>query len=459
MKKEFDRTSFHLEEQYQSLGKDKTYFIRTYGCQANVRDTETIAGILKMMGYTLASSQEEADFLLFNTCAVRRSAEEHVLGEIGKLKQLRYDNPNKVFALCGCMAQEEGVVEEIKKKYPQVDIVFGTHNLSQLPSILHEYYETHTHTFRIESTPGNIVEDLPAVRSQSYKAFTNIMYGCNKFCTYCIVPYTRGRERSRKKENILEEVVSFKNQGGKEIILLGQNVNAYGKDLGLEDGFTELLRDVAETGIDRIRFYTSHPRDYSSTSIDVMKAYPNIMNSLHLPVQSGSNEVLRRMARGYTVEHYKSLYDEMKEKIPSLTFTTDIIVGFPGETDEQFEETIQLVEYCKYDLAYTFIYSPREGTPAAKMEDDIPMEVKKQRLQKLNETVAKYSNEKNQSYLDSELLVLCEGPSKKNKEVYSGYSEENKLVNFTGKDIHAGDLVKVKITGCKSYTLDGKKII
>ena len=459
MKKTFDRTTFTLEERFKKIGLHKTYFIRTYGCQANVRDTETIAGILEAMGFTLASSQEEADFLLFNTCAVRRSAEEHVLGEIGKLKQLKLDYPGKVFGLCGCMAQEEGVVEEIKQKYPQVDIIFGTHNLSNLPSILHEYYEQESPLIKVESTPGNIVEDLPTVRSQSFKAFINIMYGCNKFCTYCIVPYTRGRERSREKQHILDEINAFKNQGGKEIILLGQNVNAYGKDLGEEDGFTDLLRACAETGIDRIRFYTSHPRDYSSSSIDVMKEYPNIMNSLHLPVQSGSNEVLRRMARGYTVEHYKSLFDEMKEKIPSLTFTTDIIVGFPGESDEQFEETLKLAEYCKYDLAYTFIYSPREGTPAAKMEDDIPLKVKKERLQRLNELVAKYSNENNKSYLNQELIVLCEGPSKKNKKVFSGYSEENKLVNFTGEKIQAGDFVKVKITGTKSYTLDGEKII
>ncbi len=272
------------------------------------------------------------------------------------------------------------------------------------------------------------------------------------------MPYTRGRERSRYKEDIIQEVIDFKNAGGKEVILLGQNVNAYGKDLGEKDGFTDLLSACAETGIERIRFYTSHPRDYSVTTIEAMKKYPNIMKSLHLPVQSGSNEILKKMNRGYTVESYKALFDDMKKRIPEITFTTDLIVGFPGETDEQFKQTLDLVDYCKYDLAYSFVFSPREGTPAAKMEDNISQQEKKERLHILNEHIGMHANENNQKYVGKVLKVLCEGQSKKNKDVLTGYSEENKLVNFTGKGVLAGDIVRVKIINAKSYSLDGELV-
>ena len=283
------------------------------------------------------------------------------------------------------------------------------------------------------------------------------MYGCDKFCTYCIVPYTRGKQRSRLMEDILKEVRQLKEDGYKEVCLLGQNVNAYGKDLGIEDGFAKLLEEVAKTNIDRIRFSTSHPRDFSENMVYVMKKYPNIMPSLHLPVQSGNNEVLRRMGRVYTVEHYKHLVDLLKKEIPTITFSTDIIVGFPNETHEQFLDTLALVDYCQYDLAYTFIYSPRENTPAAKMEDNISEKEKSDRLQMLNEKITYYSNLNNQKYLHKTLKVLVDGYSKKNKNVYSGYSEENKLVNFTGDNINVGDIVDVYITEVKSYSLNGVK--
>lgn len=452
------RDLFELPEAARHLGHGKKYMIRTYGCQANVRDGETLAGILELMDYTPCSTPEEADIIVFNTCAIRRAAEEHVLGEVGALKNLKKDHPEKIFCLCGCMAQEEAVVKEVMDKYRQIDLIFGTHNLYRFPQLLLEYLDKKETTVEVYSTEGDIIEDLPVKRTDSCKAFVDIMYGCNKFCTYCIVPYTRGRERSRRVSDIVAEVKQLKESGHREVILLGQNVNAYGKDLGMEDGFTSLLEKIAETGIDRIRFYTSHPRDYSRTTILAMKKYPNIMKSLHLPVQSGSDEVLRRMARGYTAESYKALFDDMKKEMPEITFTTDIIVGFPGETEEQFQQTLDLVDYCRFDSAFTFIYSPRSGTPAASMPDDTPMEVKKDRLKRLNEKIAYYGHANNEKYLGRTLRVLCEGPSKKNPDTYSGYSEENKLVNFRGPQGLRGKIVDVKITAVHSFSLDGETI-
>ncbi len=442
---------------FADLGSGKTYYIRTYGCQANVRDTETVAGILEGLGFERAGSQEEADLLIFNTCAVRRAAEEHVLGEIGNLKTLKAGHPEKIFGVCGCMAQEESIVRELITKYPQVDLVFGTHNIHELPSLLRGVMAG-KRKIAVYSEEGKVIEGMPAKRTRRFKAFVNIMYGCNKFCTYCIVPYTRGKERSRKEENILKEVRDFVSEGGREVQLLGQNVNAYGSDLGMEDGFTKLLEDCAGTGIDRIRFYTSHPRDYSSSTIDAMKRHPQIMKSLHLPVQSGSDEILKKMNRGYTADMYIRLFDDMKERIPEITFTTDLIVGFPSETDEQFQKTLDLVDYCRFDSAFTFIYSPREGTPAAAMADDIPLSVKKERLSILNERLATHAKANNEAYVGKELLVLCEGPSKKNPGILSGYSEENKLVNFSGEGVREGDIVRVRINSAKSFTLDGEAV-
>lgn len=446
---------FAMNDALESLGKGKKYYLRTYGCQANVRDGETIAGMMEIMGYTNTALPDNADVLIFNTCAVRKAAEEHVFGEIGMLKGLKDTNSERIFCICGCMAQEESVVATIEKKYPQVDLVFGTHNLYRLPDLLQEVIQTKKRKIEVLSEEGRIIEDLPVRRSQSCKGFVDIMYGCNKFCTYCIVPYTRGKERSRRMSDILKEVKQFQETGGKEVILLGQNVNAYGKDLGQEDGFTELLIACAKTGIERIRFYSSSPRDYQESTIQAMIDYPAIMPALHLPVQSGSDSVLRRMARGYTVEEYKTLFDRLKAKIPNITFTTDLIVGFPGETDEEFQDTLNLVDYCQFDMAYSFMYSPREGTPAAKMENQISAEVKNARLQVLNQHLNHWAKENNQKYLHETVQVLCEGRSKKNQNVYSGYSKENKLVNFTGPEGLEGKLVDVKITDVKSFSLDG----
>lgn len=449
---------FSMNDQLEELGKNKKYYIRTYGCQANVRDGESIAGMMEVMGFTNTEDTAEADVLIFNTCAVRRAAEEHVLGEIGMLKGLKNENPDRIFCVCGCMAQEESVVQEILKSYPQVDLIFGTHNIYRLPDLLKEVMTTKKRKVEVLSEEGRIIENLPVKRTQNVKGYVDIMYGCNKFCTYCIVPYTRGKERSRRMSDIIREVKQLIQNGGKEVILLGQNVNAYGKDLGMNDGFTDLLIAVAETGIERIRFYSSSPRDYSESTIQAMLDHPNIMPALHLPVQSGSNEVLRRMARGYTIEQYKEVFDRLKNKVPNITFTTDLIVGFPQETDEEFRDTIALVDYCKFDGAFSFMYSPREGTPAARMDGQIDAAVKKERLHELNEHINHWARENNQKYLHKTVKVLCEGRSKKNDAVYSGYSEENKLVNFTGPEGLENQIVEVEITEVRSFSLNGKAL-
>ena len=449
---------FSMNDQLEELGKNKKYYIRTYGCQANVRDGESIAGMMEVMGFTNTEDTAEADVLIFNTCAVRRAAEEHVLGEIGMLKGLKNENPDRIFCVCGCMAQEESVVQEILKSYPQVDLIFGTHNIYRLPDLLKEVMTTKKRKVEVLSEEGRIIENLPVKRTQNVKGYVDIMYGCNKFCTYCIVPYTRGKERSRRMSDIIREVKQLIQNVGKEVIILGQNVNAYGKDLGMDDGFTDLLIAVAETGIERIRFYSSSPRDYSESTIQAMLDHPNIMPALHLPVQSGSNEVLRRMARGYTIEQYKEVFDRLKNKIPNITFTTDLIVGFPQETDEEFRDTIALVDYCKFDGAFSFMYSPREGTPAARMDGQIDAAVKKERLHELNEHINHWARENNQKYLHKTVKVLCEGRSKKHDAVYSGYSEENKLVNFTGPEGLENQIVEVEITEVRSFSLNGKAL-
>ena len=453
-----ERRSYTMREDLRFLGQGKTYYIRTYGCQANVRDSETLAGMMERMGFLEVDKAEAADVVIFNTCAVRKAAEEHVLGEIGALKPLKQRHPEKIFALCGCMAQEADMVALIAERYRQIDLLFGTHNLWQFPQLLEKAMNGERTIEVLSEGTGAVVEGMPVQRTRTHKAFVNIMYGCDKFCTYCIVPYTRGKERSRQEEYILNEIREVKALGAREVTLLGQNVNAYGKDLGLQDGFTDLLRKAAETGIERIRFYSSHPRDYRETTIDVMKEYPNIMPALHLPVQSGSNEILKKMNRGYTIERYYELYDRMKEKIPGITFTTDLIVGFPSETTEQFEETLKLVDYCRFDSAFTFVYSPREGTPAARMEDDVSLKEKKKRLAILNERIGTYARENNEATVGTVLKVLCDGPSRKNANVLAGYSEENRLVNFTGTGIQEGDIVDVRITDAKSFSLDGEAV-
>ncbi len=454
-----ERINFNIDESFKNLGKDKKYFIKTHGCQANFRDSETIAGLLDELGFTSSSSEEDADIILINTCAVREGAEDKVFGEIGALKRLKKEKPSMLIGICGCMTQEEKTVTTLLEKYHQVDIIFGTHNITSLPKMISDIYSANKkRAVEVYSKQGEVVENVPVTRLACHKAYVNIMYGCDKFCTYCIVPYTRGKERSRLLEDVVKEVQDLKDSGYKEVCLLGQNVNAYGKDLNLGYDFAKLLDQVAKTGIKRVRFMTSHPWDFNDAMIDAIANNPNICPYIHLPVQSGSNEILKKMNRRYTIEEYKELFDKLNAKLKNFAYTTDIIVGFPNESDEDFKGTLDIVDYCKYDNAYTFIYSKRSGTPAANMDDSISREVKEERLQELNKKVAYYANQKNQAYLNKVVEVLVDGKSKKNDAVYSGYTPENKLVNFKGEGIEIGDLVNVKITECMSFSLNGELV-
>ena len=448
--------NYTFDENLSKLGENKKYFIKTYGCQMNEHDTENIKAILESMSYTETNEMESADLILLNTCAIRENAHNKVFGYIGRIKHLKEKRPDIITGLCGCMAQEEVVVDEIINRYKWLDIVFGTHNINNLPNILNKTIEKKKQEIEVLSFEGNVIEDIPVKRDSKYKAWVNIMYGCDKFCTYCIVPYTRGKQRSRKKENILKEVQNLIEEGYLEVTLLGQNVNAYGKDL--EDNYymENLLEDVAKTGIKRVRFVTSHPWDFTDKMIEVIKQYPNIMPYIHLPLQSGSDRILKLMARRYTKETYLELVDKLKQNIPNLSLTTDIIVGFPNETEEDFNETLDVVNKCKYDSAYTFIFSPREGTPAAKMIDNVSLEEKKNRLHKLNEVVNKYALENNQKYLDKIVPVLIEGYSEKDCNMLMGYTDTMKLINVKGDSSNIGKIVDVKITDVKTFSMDGE---
>ncbi len=360
--------------------------------------------------------------------------------------------------MCGCMAQEEVVVNRILEKHPHVDLIFGTHNIHRLPELLKEAFYSKEMIIEVWSKEGDVIENAPVKRDSKHKAWVNIMYGCNKFCTYCIVPYTRGKERSRLAKDIVKEVESLVADGYQEITLLGQNVNSYGKDLGNDYNFSNLLEDVAKTGIPRIRFTTSHPWDFSEDMIKIIAKYDNIMPAIHLPVQSGNNEVLKLMGRRYTREQYLELFYKIKKYIPDCTITTDIIVGFPNETRAQFQQTLDLVEYAKFDNAFTFVFSPRAGTPAARMEDNVPLEEKQQRLQELNEVVNKYMLQQNQRFENEVVEVLVEGFSKKDDSYLSGYTKHNKLINFQGDASLIGQLVQVIVKKANTWSLKGELI-
>ncbi len=458
-KNDTQKISYLSDEKYNKAGLGKMYHIFTYGCQMNEHDSEAMVGILEEMGYKKAIDVESADLILFNTCAVRAGAENKVYGEIGRLKPLKIKNPNLILGICGCMPQEENVVEEILTKYPHIDLVFGTHNIYKLPEYLYNCLFEKERIIEVFSEEGNIVENLPRIRAGNVKAYVNIMFGCDEFCTYCIVPYTRGKERSRQPEDIIMEIESLAKQGFKEVTLLGQNVNAYGKDfVERKYSFAELLEAISKIDIPRIRFTTSHPKDLDSKTIDVMARGGNIMPQLHLPAQSGSNEVLKKMNRKYTREKYLDLINELKEKIPHIVLGTDIIVGFPNETEEQFEETLSLIDEVGYEMAFTFVYSKRDGTSAAKMLDTVSEEDKKKRLYRLNDAFNKQLFEKNQKYINETVNVLVEGSSKSNENVLSGYTEGFKLVNFEGDKSLIGKIVPVKIKSVKTFYLFGEAI-
>ncbi len=433
------------------------YFITTFGCQMNVHDSEILAGLLESMGYAKASSPEEADLILFNTCCVRENAENRTYGNIGALKSLKQSKPGLIIGVCGCMAQEPAEVEKIRRSYPHVDLVFGTHNLHQLPELIHKVQTSGSRVIEVWDTDGAIYEGLPIHRDQHFKAWVTIMYGCNNFCSYCIVPYVRGRERSRRPEQILSEIDDLVRDGVIEITLLGQNVNSYGKDLAGESwNFARLLKEIAhKMDIQRIRFQTSHPKDLSDELIDTIAAEPKICRHLHLPVQAGSSKVLKLMNRCYTREQYLALATKIKERIPDIALTSDIIVGFPGESADDFQETLEVVREVRYDGAFTFIYSPRIGTPAAKMEDMVSEEEKKSHLTELIQVQNKISLEKNQAYIGVVTEVLVEGPSERNPEIWSGRNSQNKLIHFKpSSGLNPGQIVKVKVNAVTTFTLE-----
>ena len=442
----------------KELGKGKKYFVKTYGCQMNEHDGENIKAILEDMSYTETDDMEQADFILLNTCAIRENAHNKVFGYLGRIKHLKESRPDVIAGICGCMAQEEVVVKEIMSKHKYLDLVFGTHNIHELPEILDKVVETKSQQIQVYSKEGDIIENIPVKRDSLYKAWVNIMYGCDKFCTYCIVPYTRGKQRSRRHEDILAEVKCLKEQGYKEVTLLGQNVNAYGKDLNDNYGMENLLEDVAKIGIERVRFVTSHPWDFTDKMIDVIAEYDNIMPYIHLPLQSGSSRILKLMGRRYTKESYLELAHKIKNKIPNCSLTTDIIVGFPGETEEDFNETLDVVNELKYDSAFTFIFSPRVGTPAENMEDNVSLEEKEKRLHTLNELINKYAKEANMKYQDKVVPVLVEGISEKNKDYVMGYTDTMKLVNIKADKSYIGQIINVKINDVKTFSMDGEII-
>ena len=451
------RDDYKVPNSMKEIGKNKKYYLKTYGCQMNVHDSENIKAILEDMSFTESDTMESADIILLNTCAIRENAHNKMFGFLGRVKHLKENRPEVICGICGCMAQEESVVEDIKSKYRWVDIVFGTHNIHKLPEILEESIDKKKLEIEVYSIEGDVYENIPVKRDSKYKAWVNIMYGCDKFCTYCIVPYTRGKQRSRLPEDIINEVKDLVKNGYKEVTLLGQNVNAYGKDLNIDYTMGNLLEEVAKTGIDRVRFVTSHPWDFDDNMIDIIAKYDNIMPYIHLPLQSGSDRILKLMGRRYTKEKYIELFNKIKEKVKNCSITTDIIVAFPGETEEDFNDTLEVVNKCKFDSAFTFIYSPRIGTPAASMKNNLTEEEKNNRLYKLNEVINKYANEANQSYLNKIVPVLLEGPSEKEGRLM-GYTDTMKLVNVKASSEYIGKIVNVKITSIKTWSLDGEII-
>ncbi len=447
----------YVQDMTIKLGKPFRYSIETFGCQMNENDSERLAGMLSEMGYSEGTDRSESNFIIFNTCCVRENAEQKVYGHLGALKKLKEINPNLVIAICGCMMQQPEVVAHIKKVYRHVDIIFGTHNLYKLPELLHTSITTKKMVIDVWDSTGSIAENMPISRNEKLKAWVTVMYGCNNFCSYCIVPYVRGRERSRGIEEIKNEVKKLAENGCKEITLLGQNVNSYGKDLEGAFTFANLLIELNNIdGIERIRFFTSHPKDISDELIYAIRDCDKVCEHLHLPVQAGSSKILEDMNRKYSKEQYLDLIAKVKEQIPDIGLTTDIIVGFPGETEEDFAETLDVIKKANYDMAYTFLYSKRTGTPAAKNPSQIPEEVMKDRFERLLELQNSISLKINNELLGKEVEVLVEGLSKNSKTTYTGRTRQNKIVNFKGSPDLVGKLVMVKIDEIQTWSLNGK---
>ena len=449
-----------LMQQFSALeNRPQTYFVVTYGCQMNTHDSEKLEGMLSEMGMTQAESRETADFVIFNTCCVRDNAQRRALGNVVWLKELKKKRPEMMVAVCGCMMQQQGMGEQILRQYPFVDLAFGTHNLYRFAQLMLQAVKSRRRVVEIlKDDEGSIPEELPVRRSSPYHAYITIMYGCNNFCSYCIVPYVRGRERSRASSRIIEEAKQLKADGVKEIMLLGQNVNSYGLDVEGELSFAQLLKKLDEIGIERIRFMTSHPKDISDELIDVIAQSQHICHALHLPVQHGNNRVLASMNRKYSREKYLARVEAIRNRIPDMSLTTDLIVGYPGETEEEFEDTCSLVEQVGYDSAFTFIYSPRIGTRAADMPDQIPEEISSRRIQKLI-AIQKENTRKNYaSYIGQVHHVLVDEASKRDEKQMAGKNEYNITVNFPGDSSLIGQIVKVRIVSAGESTLRGEQI-
>ena len=456
-KNDVETIIYRLDNKYKNMGNGKTYYIFTYGCQGNEADSEVMAGILEGVGYTLSTDPMNSDVVILNTCAIRENAEQRIWGVLGQLKGRKRENPDMIIGISGCMPQEENATNKILESYDFIDLVFGTHNRDHLPELIYQAYLTKAKVVEVLSNEGNILEGAPKVRASKHKAWVNIMFGCDEFCTYCIVPYTRGRERSRSKDDIIEEVKELVKEGYKEVTLLGQNVNAYGKDLEGDYTFGDLLYDLDKTGIARIRYTTSHPRDLDLKTMEAMRDCKSVMPHLHLPVQSGDDEILKKMNRKYTYDEYMSKVNKLKELVPNISITTDIIVGFPNETEEQFQNTLKLCRNVGYEGAFTFIYSKREGTPAARMEDNVSEEEKHDRLNRLNEIINEGYRKGHERFVGQVVEVLVDGESKNGEGMMCGYSPNLKLTHFKSSDLSLiGKIVKVKVTEAKTWFMIGE---
>ena len=446
-----EKAKQYVEEEAKNLGRSLTFCVTTFGCQMNARDSEKLRGILNQIGYEEAE-EDEADFVIYNTCTVRENANTRVYGRLGQLKPRKKQQPHMMIGLCGCMMQEPEVIAKLKKSYSFVDIIFGTYNIYKFAELICERYEAGKMVVDIWEDTDKIVEDLPNERKYAFKSGINIMFGCNNFCSYCIVPYVRGRERSRKPEAIIREIERLVKDGVSEVMLLGQNVNSYGKTLDEPITFAELLRRIERIeGLKRIRFMTSHPKDLSDELIEVMSSSEKICKHLHLPVQSGSTRILKKMNRRYTKESYLELAEKIKKAVPDISLTTDIIVGFPGETEEDFQETLDVVRKVRYDSAFTFIYSKRTGTPAAAMEDQIPADVVKDRFDRLLSEVQSIASEVCAVHEGKGMEVLVESVSEHDASMVTGRMSNNLLVHFKGTKEMIGTYVTVHLTECKGF--------
>ncbi|GAB6157519.1 tRNA (N6-isopentenyl adenosine(37)-C2)-methylthiotransferase MiaB [Desulfotomaculum varum] len=437
----------------------KKYLIQSFGCQMNERDAESLSGILEDLGYRPAETQEEADIIILNTCCVRETAENKVYGLLGRLKKLKMAKPDLILGVCGCMPQQEEAAKRLRQGFPYVDIIFGTHNIHELPRMIQQVQEEHQSVFEVWAADQGIIENIPVRRKDKLKAWVTIMYGCNNFCTYCIVPYVRGRERSRQPEDIIKEITSLVHEGYQEVTLLGQNVNSYGKDLATNYRFADLLLDLDKIqGLQRIRFMTSHPRDFDQNLIDAIASTTKVCEHFHLPAQAGSNRILKLMNRGYTREQYLELVQRIKATFPQAGITTDLMVGFPGESEADFADTLDLVRQVRYDSAFTFVYNIRSGTPAAQMEQ-VPEEVKSDRIQRLIQLQNQISLENNQLEEGKVFEVLVEGETKNNPNLLAGRTRTNKLVVFPGAKELTGRLVQVKIIKGRLNLLEGELVL